>query len=359
MLRILDLPHAVRLRGRPADVDTTLPVGVEQGDGRYLLQISHGTAELTPTTTGPRVALNRRQATIWHAGGYRSTASARTAGVRTTDEQSLATLIRSTTEDVDFIKATELRLVEGPPPRLSAEHQAARDRVRDEPARVGPYLFDGPVVACTSLDQENPHEPVLGWARVTYRNFALRHVPGARSLPSLFEGPTPTASKPSSIDTRGYCGSRRHSPEGRTPSTRATQVSPMCGTPRNPKRRKSLVMALWPCQAVTRQRGVAQMARAPASKAGCRRFDSCRPCPDITLLAATSPRDRARRGRVWRLGYRSYPSLPRGGGPGPVEVCDDRRAGPVRRHLAGQRPAYAEPVRRSARPPPPTAAAVR
>ena len=26
------------------------------------------------------------------------------------------------------------------------------------------------------------------------------------------------------------------------------------------------------------QRGVAQMARAPVSKTGCRRFDSCRPC---------------------------------------------------------------------------------
>lgn len=29
------------------------------------------------------------------------------------------------------------------------------------------------------------------------------------------------------------------------------------------------------------------MARAPASKAGCRRFDSCRPCPDLMLLVAT------------------------------------------------------------------------
>ncbi|MDX3697802.1 GNAT family N-acetyltransferase [Streptomyces europaeiscabiei] len=101
MLRILDLPEAVRLRGWPADLDTTLPIGVEQGNGttdRYLLQIAHGAAELQPTTTEPRVTVNRRQATLWYAGGYRSTAAASMAGVRATDEQSLATLIRSTTE---------------------------------------------------------------------------------------------------------------------------------------------------------------------------------------------------------------------------------------------------------------------
>lgn len=101
MLRILDLPEAVRLRGWPADLDTTLPLGVEQGNGhtdRYLLQIAHGAAELQPTTTEPRVTLNRRQATLWYAGGYRSTVAASMAGVRATDEQSLATLIRSTTE---------------------------------------------------------------------------------------------------------------------------------------------------------------------------------------------------------------------------------------------------------------------
>lgn len=51
-----------------------------------------------PATTEPPVTVNRRQATIWYAGGYRSTAAARMAVVRTTGEQSLATLIRSTTE---------------------------------------------------------------------------------------------------------------------------------------------------------------------------------------------------------------------------------------------------------------------
>ncbi|MFE9446354.1 NUDIX hydrolase [Streptomyces sp. NPDC006602] len=92
----------------------------------------------------------------------------------------------STHPPVDVIEATELRLVEEPPPQLSAEHRAARDRVWDELASNNPALFDGPVVACTSLTQPNPHELLLGWARVTYRNFALRRVPGATALPSLF-----------------------------------------------------------------------------------------------------------------------------------------------------------------------------
>ncbi|MFM9812878.1 enhanced intracellular survival protein Eis [Streptomyces scabiei] len=101
MLRILDLPEAVRLRGWPADLDATLPIGVDRGNGdidRYLLQITHGAAELQPTRVEPRVTVDRRQATLWYAGGYRSTAAARMAGVHATDEQSLATLIRSTTE---------------------------------------------------------------------------------------------------------------------------------------------------------------------------------------------------------------------------------------------------------------------
>ncbi|MFJ8140827.1 NUDIX domain-containing protein [Streptomyces sp. NPDC096013] len=92
----------------------------------------------------------------------------------------------STHPPVDVIEATELHLIEKPPPRLSAEHQAARDRAWDELAHNNPALFDGPVVACTSLTQPSPHELVVGWARVTYRNFALRRVPGARALPALF-----------------------------------------------------------------------------------------------------------------------------------------------------------------------------
>ncbi|MFE7927547.1 enhanced intracellular survival protein Eis [Streptomyces sp. NPDC057456] len=101
MLRILDLPRAVRLRGWPADLDTTLPIGIEQENGdtaRYLLQISHGAADLQPTTIESRVRLTRRQAAVWYAGGYRSTAAAHMAGVRAADEQNLATFIRSTAD---------------------------------------------------------------------------------------------------------------------------------------------------------------------------------------------------------------------------------------------------------------------
>ncbi|MEU9405774.1 NUDIX hydrolase [Streptomyces sp. NPDC048281] len=92
----------------------------------------------------------------------------------------------STQPPVDVIEATELRLVEEPPQQLSAEHRAARDRVWDELASNNAALFDGPVVACTSLTQTYPNELLLGWARVSYRNFALRRVPGAAALSSLF-----------------------------------------------------------------------------------------------------------------------------------------------------------------------------
>lgn len=92
----------------------------------------------------------------------------------------------STRPSVDVIEVTELRLVEEPPPQLSAGHRAARDRVWDELARTNSALFDGPVVACTNLTQPHPHELLLGWTRVTYRNFALRRVRGATALPSLF-----------------------------------------------------------------------------------------------------------------------------------------------------------------------------
>ncbi|MGW2234047.1 NUDIX hydrolase [Streptomyces sp. NPDC001759] len=92
----------------------------------------------------------------------------------------------STQPPVDVIEATELLFVEEPPPQLSVEHQAARDRVWEALAANNPGLFDGPVVACTSLTQPHPHELHLGWARVTYRDFALRQVPGATALPSLF-----------------------------------------------------------------------------------------------------------------------------------------------------------------------------
>ncbi|MEU9900748.1 NUDIX hydrolase [Streptomyces phaeochromogenes] len=87
---------------------------------------------------------------------------------------------------VDVLEAHELRFVEAPPPQLSREHQQAQDRIWDEKARANPGLFDGPVVACAGLDRAGPHELVLHWTRVTYRHYALRWVPDADPLPSLF-----------------------------------------------------------------------------------------------------------------------------------------------------------------------------
>lgn len=52
--------------------------------------------------------------------------------------------------------------------------------------RANPTLFDGPVVACGGLERSGPRILCLSWVRVTYRHYALRRVPGATALPSLF-----------------------------------------------------------------------------------------------------------------------------------------------------------------------------
>jgi 8-oxo-dGTP pyrophosphatase MutT (NUDIX family) len=78
-------------------------------------------------------------------------------------------------------------MVRTDPPQVSPEHQKAADRVWDDLARANPTgLFDGPVVACSALDWDAPHRIVLSWTPVTYRHYALRRVPGATPLPSLF-----------------------------------------------------------------------------------------------------------------------------------------------------------------------------
>ncbi|GAA1018364.1 hypothetical protein Aple_074740 [Acrocarpospora pleiomorpha] len=69
---------------------------------------------------------------------------------------------------------------------MPRDHQLARDRVWDEAVKANPGLFDGPVVACTGLDWDEPHSMVLHWAPVPYRHFALRWVPEAIALPPLF-----------------------------------------------------------------------------------------------------------------------------------------------------------------------------
>nr|WP_241562614.1 NUDIX domain-containing protein [Streptomyces hoynatensis] len=88
---------------------------------------------------------------------------------------------------VDFFEVHRLRLREVGAPQVSPEEEAVGDRVWDKAVRANPSLFDGPVVACAGLEWEGPHSLVLSWARVTYRHYALRRVPGCVSwLPSLF-----------------------------------------------------------------------------------------------------------------------------------------------------------------------------
>lgn len=88
---------------------------------------------------------------------------------------------------VEVFEACRLRLVEAAAPRVSPEHQLAMDRVWDEAVRANPTgLFDGPVVVCAGVEWEEPDSLVLFWARVTYRHYALRRVPGATALPALF-----------------------------------------------------------------------------------------------------------------------------------------------------------------------------
>ncbi|MFE4832182.1 sterol carrier protein domain-containing protein [Streptomyces sp. NPDC056672] len=71
----------------------------ENGDrGRWMLQITAGAAEIVPTRVQGQVTFTRRQLAVWYADGYRSTTSARMAGVHAVSEETLATLVRSTTE---------------------------------------------------------------------------------------------------------------------------------------------------------------------------------------------------------------------------------------------------------------------
>nr|WP_203614625.1 NUDIX hydrolase [Streptomyces sp. SID13726] len=79
-----------------------------------------------------------------------------------------------------------MHLVEVAPPVLTAEERTAMDRAWDAALTANPSFFDGPVAVCAGLDRTDPDRLVVSWARTTYRYFALRRVPGARPLRSLF-----------------------------------------------------------------------------------------------------------------------------------------------------------------------------
>ncbi|MFE0055411.1 GNAT family N-acetyltransferase [Streptomyces sp. NPDC059003] len=101
MLRVLDVRQAVQLRGWPDEVDLALPIEVVTEDResteRFMLQISGGKGELTPTTREGQLTLTRGQFAVWYAGGYRSTAAAALAGVDA-DPAPLARLLMATAE---------------------------------------------------------------------------------------------------------------------------------------------------------------------------------------------------------------------------------------------------------------------
>lgn len=88
--------------------------------------------------------------------------------------------------DIDLFDAERLLLTEAAEPPLPPEEAEARDRVWDMAVRANPSLFDGPVVACGGLERAGRRILHLSWVRVTYRHYALRRVPGATALPSLF-----------------------------------------------------------------------------------------------------------------------------------------------------------------------------
>ncbi|MCT9093474.1 NUDIX domain-containing protein [Streptomyces sp. ASQP_92] len=87
---------------------------------------------------------------------------------------------------IDLFDVERLQLVEVEEPPLSPSDELARDRVWDTAVQANPTLFDGPVVACAELERTGARILRLSWVRVTYRHYALRRVPGATALPSLF-----------------------------------------------------------------------------------------------------------------------------------------------------------------------------
>ncbi|MEU5042645.1 NUDIX hydrolase [Streptomyces griseorubiginosus] len=92
----------------------------------------------------------------------------------------------------ELLEAEKLRLVEVAPPSIPSETRAAMNREWDEAVLANPALFDGPVVLCAGLSRDagdagDAEDALLvSWSRTTYRYFALRRVPGATVLRSLF-----------------------------------------------------------------------------------------------------------------------------------------------------------------------------
>ncbi|MFJ5230968.1 NUDIX hydrolase [Kitasatospora sp. NPDC088391] len=88
---------------------------------------------------------------------------------------------------VRVLDAADLRLVETPVPVLSAEHEEGMERAWARAVAAQPSLFDGPAAVCTALEPEPDGSALrLSWARTSYRRLALRRVPGAPVVSSVF-----------------------------------------------------------------------------------------------------------------------------------------------------------------------------
>ncbi len=81
MLRILDIPEAIRLRGSPTDLTTAVPMKIENQSGgwsQWMLQVKEGAAEIVPTHVGgaggphaaPARGLVRRRLLVHHLGPH-------------------------------------------------------------------------------------------------------------------------------------------------------------------------------------------------------------------------------------------------------------------------------------------------
>ncbi|WCD91171.1 hypothetical protein KPP03845_200132 (plasmid) [Streptomyces xanthophaeus] len=102
MLRILDIPEAVRLRGWPTDLAIAVPMEIESESGgksdTYLLEVKDGTGQITKTRAHGEIQLTRGQLAVWYAGGYQTANAARLAGVAATSDEALTQLIRATSD---------------------------------------------------------------------------------------------------------------------------------------------------------------------------------------------------------------------------------------------------------------------
>jgi predicted acetyltransferase len=95
MLRVLDAPQALRLRGWPEHAAFEIALGIEGEPRALLLSVEHGVAHARPTDAEPTAVFSRGQFAVWYAGGIASPVSARMSGV-TGDPGDLARLVDAT-----------------------------------------------------------------------------------------------------------------------------------------------------------------------------------------------------------------------------------------------------------------------